>query len=146
MNRGAARYFYRVRARNEAGESPWSNVAWTDVCWEAEPNNIYLSANGPLVSGRDYFGYPNDDGGTSKDYFGVYLASSGRLIVDISNHTGGGPQLQLFYQDSSHSVGFDPDAPYHIDYTGPAGWYYVYISSSEPFSTDTPYTLRVTYP
>lgn len=147
MNRGAARYFYRVLAWNEAGESPWSNVAWTDVCWEAEPNNTYISANGPLQSGIDYFGYPNlDIDSVSKDYYSIYLAASGRVVVDVNHHTGGGPQVQLFFLNTSQRVADDRSPPFHIDYTGPAGPYFIYISSGEPFGTDIPYTLRVTFP
>ena len=36
------------------------------------------------------------------------------------------------------------DASYHIMYTGPAGWYYIYIYTAGGYNTTTPYTLRAT--
>jgi hypothetical protein len=107
-----------------------------------EPNNSYLQANGPLRSGRDYYGYPNDE----KDYFSIYLRTGGTITIDLTNHTGQGVQLQLFYQSTNNRVDYDLDAPYHITYTGPAGWYYIYIYTAGGYNTTTPYTLRVTYP
>jgi hypothetical protein len=112
--------------------------------WESEPNNTYTEANGPLVSGKFYYGYPNDQ----KDYFSVYLPTAGTLTIDLTNHTGTDPQLQLFYQlaDVDHRVGYDPTAPYQIVYDGQPGWYYIYIYAIGGYNTTTPYTLRVTYP
>jgi hypothetical protein len=57
-------------------------------------------------------------------------------------------QLQLFYQqaDAEHRIGYDPTPPFHIEHTGPAGWYYIYIFTASGHSTTSPYTLRVTYP
>ncbi len=138
------RYYYRVKSHNAYGDSGWSNVQSVDVFWELEPNDIYLQANGPLLSGLPYYGYPNDQ----KDYFSFYLPTAGTISIDLTNHTGGGVQVQLFYEvaDAGHRVGFDYDAPYHIAYSGAAGWYYVYIYTASGFNTSTPYTLQVTYP
>jgi hypothetical protein len=36
--------------------------------------------------------------------------------------------------------------PYHIEYAGPAGLYYIYIYTESGFSETTPYTLRATFP
>ncbi len=111
---------------------------------EVEPNDTYLQANGPLRSGRDYTGYPDDD----KDYFSIYLRTSGQITIDLTNHTGTGVQLQLFYQNTSSSpLVYKYNAPYHIDYpASTAGWYYIYIASTGNFNTNTAYTLRVSYP
>jgi len=117
-------------------------VAYFEGPWEVEPNNSYLQANGPLRSGRDYYGYPNDP----KDYFSIYLRTGGTITIDLTNHTGQGVQLQLFYQSTNNRVDYDLDAPYHITYTGPAGWYYIYIYTAGGYNTTTPYILRVTYP
>ena len=145
--RRAGRYFYRVAARNNAGQGAWSTVQFTDVCWEKEPNNTYQTANGPLEAGITYYAYPNlDIDNLSKDYFSVFMATPGRLVVDVSNHSGGEPQVQLFYQNTGNQVGIDYDAPFHIDYSGPAGWYYVYVSSGPPFSSSAAYTVRVEMP
>jgi hypothetical protein len=112
--------------------------------WELEPNNNYQQANGPLRSGRDYYGYPNDQ----KDYFSIILNSGGQIVIDLSNDTGQGVQLQLFYQiaDVDHRVAFDRDAPYQIQYTGPAGTYYIYIYTAGNYNSSAAYTLHVTYP
>ena len=42
--------------------------------------------------------------------------------------------------------GYAGGPPYHIDYTGLAGWYYVRVVAGSGFNTLTPYKLRVTYP
>jgi DNA-binding beta-propeller fold protein YncE len=117
-------------------------VQYFEGPWEQEPNNAYLQANGPLRSGRDYYGYPNDE----KDYFSIYLRTGGPITIDLSNHTGTDVQLQLFYQTPGNVVAYDLTAPYHIEYTGPAGGYYIYIYTAGNYNTITPYTLRVTYP
>jgi len=110
---------------------------------EAEPNNTAAQANGPLHSAQDYFGYPND----GNDYFSFYTSQAGTITVDLSAVTGQGTQLQVFYQDTSHLVGFDASAPYQINLPGqPGGWYYVRVYTAGDYNNDTPYTLRVTYP
>jgi hypothetical protein len=119
-------------------------VSYFEGPWEQEPNNTYLTANGPLRSGRDYNGYPNDE----KDYFSVYLRTSGHIVIDLSNHNGTEVQLQLFYQNTANPpVASQISPPYHIDYTASAaGWYFIYIHSAGNYNSSTPYTLRVTYP
>jgi len=89
--------------------------------WEQEPNNVSGQATGPLCAGRDYYGYPNDQ----KDFFSFTAGAGGLITVDMTNHTGQGVQLQLFYQSTATRVGYDPEPPYHIEYAGAAGWYYV---------------------
>jgi len=142
--RGAARYYYRVKACNAWCCSGWSNVPWVDVLWEAEPNDSIEQADGPLQSGVDYFGYPNDEW----DFFSVYLDTAGQIIVDLTNHTGRGVQLLLYDQDGVlRGRDWEPP-PYHVEYTGGAGWYSVriYIADDTSYNSDTPYTLRTTFP
>ncbi|MDX9953367.1 MAG: hypothetical protein RBT75_04695, partial [Anaerolineae bacterium] len=91
--------------------------------WEVEPNDTYLQANGPLISGRDYRGYPDDE----RDYFSIYLRKPGPLTIDLTDHTGQAVQLQLFYQGIDNRVAFDTVPPYTITHTGQPGWYYIYI-------------------
>ena len=51
-DRGPTRYYYRVKAHNNYGDSGWSNGQSVDVLWEEEPNNdAPVQANGPLISG-----------------------------------------------------------------------------------------------
>ncbi len=110
--------------------------------WEVEPNNTYLEANGPLRSGRDYYGYPNDE----KDYFSICVRRSGTITIDLSNHTGQGVQLQLFYQSLANRVAYDLDPPYRVTYNGQPGRYYIYLYTAGGYNQTTPYTLRATFP
>lgn len=109
---------------------------------EREPNNSYLEANGVLYSGRIYYGYPND----AKDYFSIYLQNSGKITVDLSNHAGIGVQLHLYHQSVNNLVKYQLSPPYRIEYTGPTGWYYIYIYTASGYTSASQYTLRVTYP
>ncbi len=111
---------------------------------ETEPNNTYLQANGALESGRTYQGRHNDE----KDYYSVYLSDDDTpLNVDMGSPNDG-TQIQLFYQvaNADHRVGFDPTPPYHIDYAGAAGWYYIYVYTNPAYVGSQTYTLTVTYP
>jgi len=121
-------------------------VRYFEGPWEVEPNNTWQQANGPLLSDEEYYGYPNDD----RDYFSIYTRQAGEITVDLTGHTGGGVQLVLWYgaprDDRSNAVARRYASPYTITYTGPAGWYYIYIYTESGYNEDTPYTLRVTYP
>lgn len=143
-DRGPTRYYYRVKASNTWGDSSWSNVQSVDVFWENEPNDPYTEAGGPLISGVNYYGYPND----AKDFFKFYVPSAGAITINLTNHTGGGVQLQLFFQqvDVAHRVAYDLSAPYRINYNGQPGWYWIYIYTASGYNSTTPYTLQVTYP
>jgi hypothetical protein len=137
------RYYYRVRAHNDQGASGWSNVEWVDVRWEDEPNNSYQEATGPLESGQEYHGYPDD----LKDYFSLFVESPGQITVDLTEHTGKGVQLQLFFESTANSVADDRTPPdYHIAWDGPAGTYYVYIYTESGHNTNTAYKLRTVHP
>jgi uncharacterized repeat protein (TIGR02543 family) len=120
----------------------YNYINYFEGLWEVEPNDSIAQANGPLRSGQDYFGYPND----ARDFFSVYMTQPGQLNVTLSNHTGQGVQLQLFYQSADNRVGFVPDPPYILSHSGPAGWYYIFIFTESGHHSHTPYTLRVTYP
>jgi hypothetical protein len=110
---------------------------------EVEPNDTIGEANGYLRSGQNYCGYPNDN----KDFFKVYLFTGGTITADLTNHTGDGVQLQLFYQSTGNLVDFDTGlGPLHVEYSGPAGLYYLYIYTNSGFNDTTPYNLIVNYP
>jgi hypothetical protein len=119
-----------------------NHVAYFEGPFEVEDNDAYLQANGPLRSGRDYSGYPDD----SRDYFSIFTLDSGLITIALSNHVGSGVQLQLFYQTTDNRLAYDLDPPYQITYNGPPGTYYIYIFTESGFNGVTPYTLRVTYP
>lgn len=110
--------------------------------WEKEDNDSYLKANGPIRSNRNYFGYPNDQ----KDYFSIYMQKSGSITVDVTNHSGSGVQLQIFFNNVTNRVCFDPSAPHHCKLNGQPGYYYVYIFTESGFNNNTAYTLFTTFP
>jgi hypothetical protein len=118
-------------------------ISYFDGPWEVEPNNDWQHANGPVRSGRDYYGYPDQ-----KDYWSVYLPANGTITADLTNHTGQDVQNQLHYgqpvQGAQVAWAYSP--PYHIEYSGQAGWYYVYINGGSGWSPAIPYTLRASYP
>jgi uncharacterized repeat protein (TIGR01451 family) len=130
-------------AHPAASEAPQAAVQdYFEGPWEREPNNSYDQANGPLRSHRTYYGHPNDE----KDYFSIYLYRPGTISVDLSGHTGQHVQLQLFYQSTANRVAYDLEAPYHLEYSGEAGKYFIYISTGEGHNTATRYALRATFP
>ena len=108
------------------------------------PNNSAAQATGPLQSGVDYHGYPDD----AKEYFSFYLLANGNITVDLTNPTGQGTELALYYQaDLQHNITFAFQPPFHIALTNrPSGWYYVEVFTGSGLNMTTPYTLRVTYP
>ena len=108
--------------------------------WESEPNSPYWEANGPMQPGQTYRGYPNDQ----YDYWSIYLSSPGSISVDLSDLSAPG-QLQLFYQVATEAsrVAIDSQPPFHIDYIGPSGLYYVLVGVSSGFNSVYPYSLRI---
>ena len=109
---------------------------------EIEPNNDWQHANGPIRAGKKYYGYPDE-----KDYFSFIASESGSIVVDLTNHTGQGVQLQLFHQDTSNRVAWDYAAPFHIELTNqPPGRYYIYIYSKSGYNQENRYTLKANYP
>jgi hypothetical protein len=115
--------------------------------FELEPNNTYTQANGPIRSGQDYQGYPDD----VNDYFSFTTGTTGDIAINLSNHTGNGVQVILYYQSTAHREEppcQKPDGGTSCVITYPArpgGSYYLQIYTVSNFNT-TPYTLRVTYP
>jgi hypothetical protein len=112
--------------------------------WEVEDNDGSTQANGPLRSGTDYYGYPDDDW----DFFYFDLANAGEIAIDLTDHTGQGVQLLLYYQTTdTGSVKRDTSKPYSINYTASElGRYYIGIYTERNHNTDTAYTLHVNYP
>jgi hypothetical protein len=109
---------------------------------EREPNDSIAQANGALVSGQDYYGYPDD----AEDFYGIYLRRAGRVDVALSSTVTAGLELSLWHGAPAGLVGWDGNTPYNLSYDGTAGWYYVRVYHAHPVTTTAPYTLRVTYP
>lgn len=143
-SRGASRYYYRVRARNAFGASSWSNVQWTDVCREQEPNDGFSQANGPLWPGVVYTGQPN----TINDSYDVYRflpSTSGNITIEMTNHLPG-TQLQLYKDSSANLVAYDTSPPYRIDYLGSPDDYYLVVYNNASQAPDPQYNLTLQFP
>jgi hypothetical protein len=110
--------------------------------FETEDNDFYTQANGAMYSEKDYYGHPDD----AKDYWSLYMETPGTVIVDLTDHVGDGVQLQLLYKGASNRVDFSLAPPYHIEYNGLEGWYYIYIYTASGYDDTTQYTLRATFP
>ena len=109
---------------------------------EIEPNNTFAQANGPLASGQTLSGTHNDQW----DAFNVYLPTAGTVHVTVQTPRTSHMQLQVYYQNvADPNMIYRPSPPYHLDYTGAAGWYYIFIFNESLFNADT-YMLTVTYP
>lgn len=117
----------------------------TGDLWEIEPNNHQQQATGPLSSGQQCCGYPND----LDDYFSIDVPISGPITVDLSDHARQGVQLQLYYELVSLEtlVAATTEWPYHIEHSGKAGRYYIRVwTSAEEQTRARPYTLKTTFP
>jgi hypothetical protein len=110
--------------------------------FELEENDKAEQANGPIRSGKDYGGFPDD----ANDYFSFTTTVPGDITVNLLDHTGTGVQLLLYYQSTADLKVTDITPPYSIAYSGAAGTYYVRIYAVGGYNSATPYTLRVTYP
>ena len=112
---------------------------------EFEPNNNQNEATGLICSGYEYVGLPNDR-------YDIFLleATSGLVIVNLTNHLPSGVQLQLHHQTiTSHPIAIDVNGAdgYRIELpNAPAGRYYVVISTLTPNpNTTTRYQLTPTF-
>lgn len=151
---GAGRYHYRVKAVNNWGDSAWSKMERVDVLREAEPNGYEKDvggANGPLVSGRTYRGYPDDQ----DDYFYFELSShtTVNVVVDQFAPTSSNGTVSLYGPASGNGRGE------LIDYYGEPGdtsmslgphtlrpgKYYIRVYTAGNHSETQAYRLKVTY-
>jgi uncharacterized repeat protein (TIGR01451 family) len=148
--KGPTRYYYRVLARNNYGDSGWSNVRSVDVLWEKEPNdNALTQANGPLISGLTYYGrFPS--GADQQDYFFIQLQSAQRVELWLRNIPAG-QDYDLTLRDTTlgvvgHSGELGNANEYIRTGTLPAGWYYIQVYNRSGGGSTQAYHLRVVYP
>jgi hypothetical protein len=147
--RGAARYYYRVKARNKWGDSGWSNIEQVDVLWEAEPNDDALTqANGPVVSGLTYYGtFLN--AADEKDYFYFDLLVPHSVELTLSNIALGQDYNLVLRNASLVDVGYSGELGNAAEYilTGrlPAGRYYIQVYHVSGAGSDQPYHLWLDY-
>ncbi|MBN1873633.1 MAG: DUF11 domain-containing protein, partial [Anaerolineae bacterium] len=100
-DKGISYYFYRVQADYGDGITGWSNIESVYVRWEKENNDVKEVANGPLLPGLEYYGYPNTTG-DQKDYFWLQMDTLGTITVDLYDHTyAGSGRLQLALWDDA---------------------------------------------
>jgi hypothetical protein len=109
---------------------------------EQEDNDSGTQANGLLCSDGVMTGAFDDQ----NDWFSFRTASAGLIDIQLTGYTGTDAQILLYYQGTSSSdrvaQGVSPD--YHINYTGPAGLYYVRVYV--PTANNQTYSLTVNYP
>jgi hypothetical protein len=147
---GAGRLYYRVKARNSWGDSPWSMVQMVDVLWEAEPNQDASSlTNGPLVSDLVYYGtFPSDQ--DTKDYYYFDQAAEGAVRLWLQNIPDG-RNYDLVLRDAT--LGTQPgwysvrlgNLDEYVEATIPAGRYHIQIHNASGRGSSQPYHLRVQY-
>jgi hypothetical protein len=147
---GAARYYYRVKARNSWGDSSWSDVEQANVLWEAEPNDNGLTqANGPIPSGLTYYGtFPN--AADLQDYYYFDLSAPHSVELALSN-IAAGENYDLVLRDASLGtvVGYSAlpgnADEYILTPELPAGRYYIQVYNFSRVGSDQPYHLHVVY-
>jgi hypothetical protein len=146
--RGAARYYYRVKAQNEWGESGWSDTVWTDVVWEAEPNDSFEQANGPVVAGLTYHG-TLPTAGDRQDYFYFWLPSAGRVELWLTQIPAGHDYNLILRDGELEAVGYSGELGSTSEHilTGilPAGKYYVQVYHLSAGGSPQPYSLRFVF-
>ena len=146
-NKGAGRYYYRVRALSPVGESNWSEARSADVLWEREPNDEgKTEANGPLVLGLTYHG-TFEETGDIKDYYYFNLDRPQSITVSLVNPSSRDYDLALRMSDLklvSHSaqIGAGRDEVI-ITSVLPIGRYLVQVYNPKLNSSPLAYILRI---
>ncbi len=141
-SRGIGTFYYRVRARNFGGTSPWSEVRSAAVSWETEPNNVLTQANGGLTSDAAVYALPND----SSDFFHVQMTQAGAITARVDGMVGETVRVVLYYDNIANTLMTDTTAPYEVGAYGAAGDYYVRVFVGSGFSATSPYQLVVNHP
>jgi hypothetical protein len=116
---------------------------------EVEPNDTTGLANGPLESGRSYFG--RNSGGNDPDFFFFEMLTPGTITVQLIGlvfdplKPEANGQLQLRQGARTQPVAYAGAPPYHLQYTGTAGIYYVLVFTPAAYAGGQ-YILIITYP
>jgi hypothetical protein len=144
--RGAARYYYRAKARLAWAESEWSGPRTTDVRWEGEPNDRAPDqVNGPLVPNLVYYGtfLSSED---LSDYFFVDLSTSDRIYAWLTS-VPEGMNYDLVLRDADLVIkGYSAELSNDEEEirTGilPAGRYYIQVFHRNGGGSAQAYHLR----
>lgn len=115
--------------------------------FESEDNDEVDFSNGPLSSGQNHYGFPDDEWDVY--YFDVQI--SGEIVVQVDNHMAGGRSGVGLFKDSDNAlVGekYDPPDYDEIIYQGAPDRYYVVVRTDldDFYDSTKAYTLLVTYP
>jgi hypothetical protein len=146
--RGAARRYYRVKARNGAGDKGWSNVQMVDVLWEKEPNDQPLTeSNGPIAAGPTYHGaFPT--AADVQDYYYFDLAAPQQVELWLNNI----PPVQnydlVLRNQNLAIVGYSAELGSRSEYIRvdlSAGRYYIQIYHNSAGGSSQDYHLRMDY-
>ena len=148
QGRGATDYSYRVKARNDWGDSAWSNVESARVVWEAEPNDTPTQSNGLILPDVDYQGVFLTTSDVS-DYFYFELAATRHVELWLTGIPSG-QDYNLVLRDvylARRGYSAEPGtAPEHIPSTIlSAGIYYIQVFHFSGEGSENPYHLQVTW-
>ncbi len=134
---GIGTLFYRVRARNLAGVSGWSEARAVPVSWETEPNNILAEANGGLRAGETLYALPDDP----DDFFTFTTTAGGEISVRMEEMAAEGAVLLLYQNNIGKLIGYDAEAPYEVTTAGPADTYFIRVLVQARYTAAVPYQL-----
>jgi hypothetical protein len=138
---GIGTFYYRVRARNLAGVSQWSQAQSASMTWETEPNNVLTQANEGIAPGVTIYALPND----ANDFFKITATELGTVTAAVDGMVGQSVRLALYYDNIGNLRAADTAAPYAVTALGPAGDYYVRVFVGAGYSVAIPYRLTVSY-
>ena len=95
---------------------------------------------GPLVSGVEYYGYPED----AEDYFKFIVATSGQVTIQLKNYIDPDGWLMLYDSQYNEKAKACSVQDFRIQMTVEPDTYYIRIRTENV--SETPYTLLVTFP
>jgi hypothetical protein len=145
--KGSGRYYYRAIACHDCGCSEPSNVQYTDVLWEAEPNDEPLpEANGPIVAGLTYYGQLPSDADIH-DYYLFELPTDSDVELWLTEIPSG-QNYDLVLRDASlvPAIGYSGELGSSAEHIYaellPAGRYYIQVYHRSAGGSTQPYHLR----
>lgn len=138
---GIGTLYYRVRARNIVGVSPWSETQSAELSWETESNNVLTEANAGLRSGQVVYALPDDQ----HDFFRITAMETGTITARIDKMIGQNVRLALYRDNIGNVLATDTASPYQVSVDGEPGDYYLRVSVGAGYSDTMPYELVVTY-
>jgi len=128
-----------------------NHMVYFEGPWESEDNDSCTAANGPLRSGRDYLGYPDD----TDDYYYFVLSARATVTVSVTDFaptsTDGdlilyGPAVGNERGNLIEHYGIDGHSSMSLHpHLLEPGKYCVRVYTAKGYSTTQHYHLTVTY-